>query len=98
MEGRTFPRHFTWQFLATELRVFIAVTGGVFIWGPVGKVGGGVDGEDVVEDEVEVEVEDIVVEGGGKIKRPGASSWIWLLMMWQFERQVGRSIFCAGGS
>ncbi len=41
----------------------------------------------------------VVVEEGdreGEMRRPGASSWIWLLTRWQFGRQVWRVHFCMG--
>ena len=56
--------------------------GVAFNWGPfVGVVGGEDEGIKV---------------GEGRMKRPGASSWIWLLMRWQFGRQVWRVHFCIG--
>lgn len=75
-------RHFSWQFLLTESRS-LAVRGVAFIWGPF----------------VAVAVAVVVVEGTkegereGEMKRPGASSWIWLLTRWQFGRQVWRVHF-----
>ncbi len=53
--------------------------------------------EEVEDVEVadEMDTEAIVEEGteGGKMRIPGASIWIWPLMMWQFLTQVGGSIF-----
>lgn len=58
--------------------------GVAFIWSPlVGVVV--VEGDEGTKEEME-----------GRMKRPGASSWIWLLMRWQFGRQVWRVHFCIG--
>ena len=56
--------------------------GVAFIWGPLVVVGLVVEGDKENKE-----------EGEGGMKRPGASSWIWLLMRWQFGRQVWRSHF-----
>lgn len=82
---RTLARHFTRQFRLTELKI-LAVMGWAFIWGPLVVVGLVVEGDKEKKE-----------EGEGRMKRPGASSWIWLLMRWQFGRQVWRVHFCRWG-
>ena len=82
---RTLARHFTRQFRLTELKI-LAVRGVAFNWGPFVAVAVVV----VVEGNKEGERE-------GEMRRPGASSWIWLLMRWQFGRQVWRVHFCRWG-